>query len=72
VAIPGIGFMPHAHDDAQEEARLLYVAMTRAMDELVMTYHRRSEFVTRLLKPHSRLAAWLKRVPSHVLRGKRG
>ncbi len=69
VAIPGIGFMPHARDDAGEEARLLYVAMTRAMDDLVMTYHRRSEFVTRLIKPHSRLAAWLKRAPSHVLRG---
>ena len=38
VCIPGIG-MPSREDDAiQDEARLLYVAMTRATGELIMTH----------------------------------
>jgi superfamily I DNA/RNA helicase len=48
VAIPGLGYMPRSDDDAAEEARVLYVAMTRAMDELVMTCSRPSTFVQRL------------------------
>ena len=48
VAIPGLGFMPYAEFDAREEARLLYVAMTRAMDHLILTHHRDSEFAQRL------------------------
>jgi len=50
VAIPGLGFMPHVNEDGQAEARLLYVAMTRAMDDLLMTGHRQSEFVARLMR----------------------
>ncbi|TCS35165.1 UvrD-like helicase family protein [Paucimonas lemoignei] len=38
VGIPAIGAPSKEDDDAQEEARLLYVAMTRATQELVMTY----------------------------------
>jgi ATP-dependent exoDNAse (exonuclease V) beta subunit len=38
VCIPGVGSTgPHA-ESAEEEARLLYVAMTRATHELVMTH----------------------------------
>ena len=40
VAIPGIGYMPYTHQDPHDEARLLYVAMTRAMDHLILTTHR--------------------------------
>jgi superfamily I DNA/RNA helicase len=42
--------MPHVNEDAHAEARLRYVAMTRAMDELLMTGHRQSEFVARLMR----------------------
>jgi superfamily I DNA/RNA helicase len=48
VAIPGLGFMPHEKEDPHDEARLLYVAMTRAMDELVLTCHRKSAFAAKL------------------------
>jgi superfamily I DNA/RNA helicase len=48
VAIPGLGYMPSKDRDAKEEARLLYVAMTRAMDTLFMTCHKATPFVTRI------------------------
>ena len=57
VAIPGLGFMPYKAEDPTDEARLLYVAMTRAMDELLITYHRKSLFVERLSEARERLAA---------------
>lgn len=37
VFIPGIGFMPDEYNTPEEEARLLYVAMTRAIDQLIMS-----------------------------------
>lgn len=46
VAVAGAGFMPYR--DETEEARLLYVAMTRATDELVITSSKRSAFSQRL------------------------
>ncbi|WP_088889809.1 3'-5' exonuclease [Leptolyngbya ohadii] len=48
IFIPGIGFMPNPGGSETEEARLLYVAMTRAIDQLVLTCDRQSEFVKRL------------------------
>jgi len=48
VAVPGIGFMPHEKEAPEDEARLLYVAMTRAMDQLLMTCHRASAFAERV------------------------
>lgn len=48
VCIPGLGFMPNSHGEPDDEARLLYVAMTRAMEQLVMTCDRTSAFVERL------------------------
>jgi len=42
--------MPNQKGTPESEARLLYVAMTRATDQLLMTGHRRSEFVERLGK----------------------
>ena len=49
VAIIGLGFMPYSEADAADEARLLYVGMTRATDELFMTASKDSEFARRLL-----------------------
>ncbi len=57
VAIPGVGFMPYKEGDPREEARLLYVAMTRAMDELLLTWHQESAFVAKLDQARARLAA---------------
>lgn len=48
VLIPGLGFMPEQYNTPEEEARLLYVAMTRAIDQLILTSDRSSEFTSRL------------------------
>lgn len=48
VLIPGLGYMPNKHNDLESETRLLYVGMTRAMEQLVMTCDRPSTFVARL------------------------
>jgi hypothetical protein len=48
VAIPGVGFMPYEKEPPEDEARLLYVAMTRAMDHLLLTCHKESPFAARL------------------------
>jgi hypothetical protein len=37
VAIPGLGLMPVPGEDEKEEARLFYVAATRATDKLIVT-----------------------------------
>jgi hypothetical protein len=49
VAIIGLGFMPYIEAEAADEARLLYVGMTRATDELLMTASRDSAFARKLL-----------------------
>jgi len=48
VIVSGVGAMPGARGDITAEAKLLYVAMTRATETLLVTAHRRSEFVERL------------------------
>lgn len=53
VAIPGVGFLPYGEAELDEEVRLMYVGMTRAMDRLLVTYHRDSAFVQRLAEPRS-------------------
>jgi superfamily I DNA/RNA helicase len=50
VAIAGLGFMPYKEEETADDARLLYVAMTRATEHLVMTASRNSVFVQRLRK----------------------
>ena len=50
VGIPGLGHMPYKNQDPKEEAKLLYVGMTRAMDTLLMTCHRDTDFVARIRK----------------------
>lgn len=48
VLIPGLGDMPHCSGTPEQEARLLYIGMTRATDRLILTGHQRSDFVQRL------------------------
>ena len=55
VAIPGLGYMPFGGYDVLDEAKLLYVAMTRAMEMLLMTCHQETEFVARI--KHARAVA---------------
>ena len=50
VIISGLGFLPQTDQDTVAEAKLLYVAMTRATEKLLLTYHQESEFV-RILPP---------------------
>jgi superfamily I DNA/RNA helicase len=49
VAIPGVGFLPNAHESEADEVRLAYVAMTRATERLILSCHRESKFVQRLV-----------------------
>jgi hypothetical protein len=48
VAIAGVGYLPYQNE--AEEARLLYVGMTRATEHLLMTSSRNSAFVERLMQ----------------------
>lgn len=48
VLIPGLGSLPGPGEEPAEEARLLYVAMTRALDRLIMTCSRASDFTRRI------------------------
>ncbi|SDT23353.1 3'-5' exonuclease [Pseudomonas oryzae] len=48
VLIPGLHELPKSADSTAEDARLLYVAMTRAIDRLVMTYREESDFTQRI------------------------
>lgn len=48
VAIPGLGALPLEKEELQGEVRLMYVGMTRAVERLIMTCDRESEFVGRL------------------------
>jgi hypothetical protein len=50
VALPGIGSMPEAGEDETEEARLFYVAATRATRSLVITMSGAGAFSERLAK----------------------
>ncbi|WP_171973117.1 3'-5' exonuclease, partial [Phormidium tenue] len=40
VFIPGVGYLPNRYNDVADEARLLYVAMTRAIEVLVLSCDR--------------------------------
>jgi hypothetical protein len=48
VAIIGLGSLPHKDATSADDARLLYVGMTRATERLMMTASRDSLFVNRL------------------------
>jgi superfamily I DNA/RNA helicase len=44
VVIPDLGCMPYAKATPAEEARLLYVALTRSTESMLLTYHSESMF----------------------------
>lgn len=48
-AITGVGYMPADAQDPASEAKLLYVAMTRSTDKLLITSHRESDFILELM-----------------------
>ncbi len=48
VAVSGIGSMPVDGEDLVLEAKVLYVAMTRSTETLLLTSHRETEFLLRL------------------------
>jgi len=48
VAIPGLGALPKEGQREADEARLLYVAMTRATEQLVLIHHLDSVFTRRI------------------------
>ncbi len=48
VVVAGLGYLPVSGTDPTAEARLLYVAMTRSTDKLLLTGHGEGEFLTRL------------------------
>lgn len=48
VVIAGLGFMPMKKVDVVSEAKLLYVAMTRSTEKLLLTTHSDTEFTERL------------------------
>ncbi len=48
VFIPRIGYLPNYYNDVVDEAWLLYVAMTRALEVLVLTCDRTSAFMERI------------------------
>ena len=50
VAIAGLGFMPYKEEESADDARLLYVGMTRATEHLMMTASQKSVFVQRLTR----------------------
>jgi superfamily I DNA/RNA helicase len=56
VAIAGVGYLPMKDLEPKEEAKLLYVGMTRAMEMLLMTAHIETEFVKRLQFARSSVA----------------
>jgi superfamily I DNA/RNA helicase len=43
-------FRPRGGSDREHEERLLYVALTRASDILIMTYSESNEFIDRMVK----------------------
>ena len=45
VAVSGVGYMPGDGTDPVAEAKLLYVAMTRSTEKLLLTSHRETEFL---------------------------
>lgn len=49
VAVSGIGFLPSKTVKKSAEAKLLYVAMTRSTDKLLITSHKQNEFYDELV-----------------------
>jgi superfamily I DNA/RNA helicase len=48
VAVVGVGFMPVDSADEASEAKLLYVALTRSTEKLLVTAHKQTHFISEL------------------------
>ena len=48
VAVTGVGYLPVRQAEPADEARLPYVAMTRATENLLLTTHRETPFIDQL------------------------
>ncbi|RMH38198.1 MAG: DNA helicase II [Nitrospirae bacterium] len=48
VVVAGLGYVPSKEEDLVTEAKLLYVAMTRSTDSLLLTGHQETEFLRKL------------------------
>uniref|UniRef100_UPI00148EF148 3'-5' exonuclease n=2 Tax=Acinetobacter nosocomialis TaxID=106654 RepID=UPI00148EF148 len=59
VVIPRLHEMPVQGEDEADEMRLLYVAMTRAVDRLVMTHQTHPGFTERLQEAVAQVQASL-------------
>jgi hypothetical protein len=59
VIIPHLGQMPKPGEDETQEARLLYVAMTRATERLLLLHHEDSVFTARIRASINDVAAQL-------------
>ena len=53
VAVMGVGYLPVRQAEPADEARLLYVAMTRATENLLITAHRETAFIDELRRPRA-------------------
>lgn len=49
VAVTGVGYMPADVQDPAGDAKLLYVAMTRSTEKLLITSHRQTDFIRELM-----------------------
>jgi hypothetical protein len=49
VAVSGVGYMPGENMEPVAKAKLLYVAMPRSTEKLLLTSHRETEFLTQML-----------------------
>ena len=56
VFIPFLESLPHMREDVAGEAKLLYVAMTRAMERLMLSHHGHSVFVAEVREALSQTA----------------
>ncbi|MGA7951692.1 MAG: 3'-5' exonuclease [Thiobacillaceae bacterium] len=54
VAIADLGCMPFAKSTTEEEARLLYVALTRSTERILVTFHSESLFTRQCERLHQR------------------
>ena len=64
VAVSGVGYMPGDGADKVSEAKLLYVAMTRSTEKLLLTSHRETEFLEQLKGSLGETDADRSKVPS--------
>ena len=48
VAVSGVGYLPRKHHNKISEAKLLYVALTRSTEKLLVTSHLENDFIREL------------------------